>query len=132
MTTEEVTGLISRCKGKTAHLPLCPLRRKPQVLYLARCLHDTNPFGLELNIQHGPQRSPELPFQLNKLLARLIRVSELIQKLLGIARPSLIKQGRFHLPTNGVRVMDSVMIQQMVARIRLVSCQIGAVGGDYL
>jgi hypothetical protein len=110
---------------------MCPLRRKPQVLYLARCLHETNPFGLELNIQNGPEGSPELPFELNKVLASLIRVSELIQKLLGITRPSLIKQGRFHLPANRIRVMDSVVIQQMVARIRLVSSQIGTMGGDY-
>ena len=132
MTPQEITGLISRSEGKTAHLPMCPLRRKPQVLYLARCLHETTPFRLELNIQSGPEGSPELPFKLNKLLARLIRVSELIQKLLGIARPSLIKQGRFHLPANRIRVMDSVVIQQMVARIRLVSCQIGTMSGDHL
>jgi len=121
MTTQKITGLIPRSEGKTAHLPLCPFPREPQVLYLARRLHETNPFGLELNIQNGPEGSPELPFELNELLARLIRVSELIQQLLGITCPSLVKQGRFHLPANGVRMMDSMVIQQMVARVGLVS-----------
>ena len=121
MTTYKITGLISRSEGKTAHLPLCPLGRKPEVFYLARCFHKTNPFRLELNIEHGPESSPELPFELNKLLARLFGVSQLIQKLLGVTRPTLVEQGRFHLPANGIWVMDSVVIQQMVARIRLVS-----------
>ena len=74
---------------------------------------------MEFNIQYGSQNSPELAFQLNKLLARMPYVSQFIQKLLRITGPPFIKERRLDLTADWIGMMDSNMIQKVVAWIGL-------------
>jgi hypothetical protein len=92
MTPHEITRLIPRCEGKTADLALGPLGRKSKGLDLFGSLLQRDPSSVEVDIQDRSQNAPELTFQSDDLLAWILYVSQLIEKLLRITGPSLIEE----------------------------------------
>jgi hypothetical protein len=85
--------LVSGCQRKTAYLTLSPFCGIPKDFDFLSALGQGYLTHLKLYIQRGSHVAPELTFQSDELLARILDVSELIQQLLGIAGPSLVKEG---------------------------------------